>query len=398
MLGLDKRFAVASVLVIATAAALDGARPSPAARRAVAATRASATTLPAGTWRRLPTAPVAPNAGLTSVWTGSRMLLFGRLETHAKDGAVLERVNVAAAYDPGANSWRRLSPPGPTGSFLGYSSVWTDKEMLVWGQGTREAFNPSTNRWRQLPGTRLLAVHDGFGLVVWTGRELIGWGGGCCGDAFSDGVAYSPASNSWRALAGSPLAGSQHPVGAWTGRELVVLVGDRDPSGKPWPARLARAAAYDPGTGTWRRIARPPVAGGTAVWDGREVLVVGGGTNGRSAIAYDPTTNRWRRLARLPSRRSEATMVWTRKRLLLWGGSETAGGGAPVIPPHGLAYDPQADRWSALPRAPLVGRLGPTAVWTGRVMIVWGGSRPKKPLGTGTEFANDGAAFTPARP
>ena len=105
---------------------------------------------------------------------------------------------------------------------------------------------------------------------------MIGWGGGCCGDAWSGGSAYDPAAKSWRTLARSPLAPSQGPIGAWTGHELVLLVSGIDPgSGKPWPARFARAAAYDPATDAWRRIAQPPTAdarfGGTAVWDGREV-------------------------------------------------------------------------------------------------------------------------------
>jgi hypothetical protein len=44
------------------------------------------------------------------------------------------------------------------------------------------------------------------------------------------------------------------------------------------PARLARAAAYNPVTNTWRRIAPLPAVrtGANAVWDGREVLIVGG--------------------------------------------------------------------------------------------------------------------------
>src|SRR5439155_23735644 len=118
----------------------------------------------------------------------------------------------------------------------------------------------------------------GGGIVVWTGSELIGWGGGCCGDAFSDGAAYNPSTNSWRKLARSPLAPSQGPLGAWTGHELVLFVGGISPDGKPYPARLARAAAYNPATDTWRRIQPLPAprGGATAVWDGREVLVVGG--------------------------------------------------------------------------------------------------------------------------
>ena len=141
--------------------------------------------------------------------------------------------------------------------------------MLVWGQGTREAFNPVTNTWRGLSGSRLLSIHDGFGAVVWTGRELIGWGGGCCGDAYSDGVAYSAARSTWRALPRAPLAGSQHPLSVWTGRRMIVISG-------------ARAASYEPATNSWKRIAQPPAArgNGTAVWDGREMLVFGATRNG----------------------------------------------------------------------------------------------------------------------
>jgi spore germination protein GerM len=345
----------------------------------------------AGTWRHLPQAPLTLDLGsATSVWTGRQMIVFG---TH-------KGMNVAAAYDPTAGTWRRLPSGGKAGTFPPYRSVWTGKEMLVWGQGTREAFNPATNRWRRLPSSPLLAIHEGHGLVVWTGREMIGWGGGCCGDAFSDGVAYSPATNKWHALAQAPLAGSQHPIGAWTGKELIVLVGNLNPlNGKPWPARLARAAAYNPATDTWRRIASIPAPrdGANAVWDGRELLVVGGGAVGGKQLppvgfAYNPATNRWRRLSPMESGRSGSAAVWTGKELLLWGGG-TGRAGSLVIPPHGLAYEPATNRWSSLPQAPLKGRLDPTAVWTGRSMIVWGGS----PNGPGPALA-DGAAFTPATP
>jgi N-acetylneuraminic acid mutarotase len=315
------------------------------------------------------------------------MLVSGVQQTRAKDGAVLDSVNVAAAYDPATRTWRKLAPPpGPTDAVSSHNAAWTGKEMLVWGAFSTMAFNARTNSWRRLP-------RGHGGLVVWTGRELIGWGGGCCGDAFSDGVAYNPAANTWRKLARSPLAGSQHPIGAWTGRELVMVVGGLDPDGRPWPAGLARAAAYNPATNSWRRIAPLPAArsGATAVWDGHELLVVGGSASASPGFAYDPAANRWRRLAPMKPGRSEAAAVWTGTRLLVWGG-QTAGG---ATPSDALAYDPKANRWSTLAHAPLLGRLDPTAVWTGRALIVWGGQRAALPLGTGTKFFADGAAFSP---
>jgi N-acetylneuraminic acid mutarotase len=362
-----------------------------AATAGAAVTSAGAST--SGTWRMLPKAPIAPNEGAaTGVWTGRQMLVFGRVVKRAKDGSILKRVNAAAAYDPRSNAWRRLPTSGSTSSFMGLDSVWTGKEMLVWGQGVHLAFNPRTNRWRRFPGSPLLSIHDGHGLVVWTGREMIGWGGGCCGDAFSDGVAYNPKTNRWRPLAPTPLAGSQRPLGVWTGRELIVFVGGLNPDGRPWPARLARAAAYNPATDKWRRIAPLPAprGGANAVWDGREVLVVGGAVSGarplpRVGFAYNPATNRWRRLPAMESGRVGAAAVWTGRRLLLWGGSTRAGS---LVPPrHTLAYDPKLNRWSRLSPGPLKARLDPTAVWTGRSLIVWSA---ESPLGLA-----DGAVFTP---
>jgi hypothetical protein len=338
-----------------------------------------------GTWHVLAPAPISPDPGAAAAWTGKEMVVFGTKTTRQEDGAVLASTQVAAAYSPATNQWRRLSPPLVRESLQGpFSLAWTGREVLVWGPFVAEAYDPARNRWRTLPPSPIGRVG---GIVVWTGRQLIGWGGGCCGDAFFDGAAYDPAKNRWRKLPPSPLAGSQGPLGTWTGRELVIFVGGFSPDGKPWPKRLARAAAYDPVRNSWRRIAPlpSPRAGARAVWDGREVLVVGGSA---TPLAYNPATNRWRTLRRMDAARTGFAAVWTGKRLLLWGG--TAGPAtAPSIPAHGLAYDPKADRWTALPPAPILGRPNPTGVWTGRSLVVWGG-------GTAVPAFADGAAFTPS--
>lgn len=388
-------------------ATLIGLAPGQAGGSSIVRTRTAASPV-AGAWRVLPKAPISVlDQHAVSVWTGTEMLVFGRVTSRAGDGDVLGRVYVTAAYDPATGIWRRLPDLDSANAFYGFGAVWTGTEMLVWGQGTQAAFDPQTSRWRQLPAP----PQDGFGLVVWTGREMIGWGGGCCGDAWADGAAYDPAANRWRKLAASPLAGRQRPSGAWTGRELIVF-GGSDADGHP----LRGAAAYDPVTDRWRRIAALPAPrlGATAVWDGREVLAVGGTgapRGGRSpalaavGLAYDPTTNRWRRLPPMESGREGAAAVWTGTQLLVWGG-RTARAGSPlpvrcgdvptpcVTASHGLAYDPEANRWAPLPTAPLRGRLNPTAVWTGQAMIVWGGGTERPPY----RDITSGALFTPAVP
>jgi hypothetical protein len=233
--------------------------------------------------------------------------------------------------------------------------------MLVWGCG-QVAFDPETNRWRRLPAAPVGAP----GLAVWTGRELIGWGGGCCGDAFAEGAAFDPATETWRKLAPSPLAPSQGPVGAWTGHELIVFVSGLDPDGNPI-AGAARTAAYNPATDTWRQLAPPPDRPAAAVWDGGELLLVAAD----ALHAYDPVRNRWRSFAGDAAGRSQSAAAWTGRELLLFGGATDL-----------FAYDPVHDRSSRYPSAPLTLRSAPTVNWTGRELIVWDGET--------------GAAFTPS--
>src|SRR5439155_499322 len=276
VLGRGTKPRLALALALATAA--------PVAAAAVAATPV------AGTWRALPPAPILPDPGAVGAWTGKEMVVFGAATTRQEDGAVLKSAQVAAAYSPATNTWRRLSPPAATGSLQGpFTAAWTGKEVLLWGPFLDEAYNPAARRWRALPHPRIA----------------------------------------------------------------------------PLPA---------------------PRGGARAVWDGREVLVVGG-VGVPSGLAYNPAANRWRTLPRMESTRLGFAAVWTGKKLLLWGG-QAGSPSAPSIPAHGLAYDPAANGWSPLPPAPILGRPGPTAVWTGRQMIVWGGGQSPP------AFA-DGAAFTP---
>jgi hypothetical protein len=116
-----------------------------------------------------------------------------------------------------------------------------------------------------------------------------------------------------------------------------------------------------------------PVArdGGSAVWDGQEMIVVGGGV--ARGVAFDPATDTWRWLAPMRYPRTGQVAVWTGNQVLVWGG-EMGTWQHPVAPPHGEAYDPATDQWTAMTRSPLQARTDALAVWTGSQMIVWGGT------------------------
>jgi hypothetical protein len=345
----------------------------------------------AGTWTRLPAAPI-PAGGFDydGVWTGRELLVVGMA-----DGKV-----VGAAYKPATGTWRRLPPtPKPAQTMEGgYMAVWTGRELLGGGLGLDAAYDPATNRWRPLSTWR----GNRNGVVVWTGRQVLTWGGGCCDDYGAGGSAYTPETDSWAPLPRAPLAG-RYTTGAWTGRELIVAGG----TGRSEKANVveyqafADAAAYNPSTRSWRRL--PPMpeprARATATWTGTEVLVVGGsGPTSQvrpyvrlhaDALAYNPATNRWRRLPAMgDTGRTDHSATWTGRQLLVWGG-RTLREGSWTTPRHGVAYDPATNRWSAMPKSVLVGRTDHVAVWTGSQLLIWGGHAVKGGP------AGDGAAYLP---
>jgi N-acetylneuraminic acid mutarotase len=208
-----------------------------------------------------------------------------------------------------------------------------------------------------------------------------------------DGAAYDPVARSWTLLAalGSPSGRYWHTA-VWTGQEMIVWGGTHDGT-----APLGDGAAYDPSAGTWTPISanNAPEArySHSAVWTGTEMIVWGGlgcaySANGTTAAcsdggAYDPATHRWRSLATdgapRPSSGSQAT--WADAKMLVWGGDDS---------PVGGVYDPRADGWMPMTTAGQpMSRSGHLALWTGTELLVWGG------LVSGNE-AIDGGRFAPS--
>lgn len=325
-----------------------------------ASERPTAKTL--GRWRAIENAPEPIAADRTTAWTGSEMIVTG--VNPGADGTYIHSTGVAEAYNPHTNTWRLLPAPPKTEGGCKAGAAWTGTEMLVWGCALT-AYNPATNQWRRLPD-----APTRHGIAVWTGRELIGWGGGCCGDVSDDGSAYSPATNTWRKLAPAPVSGQQSPIGAWTGRELVVFNG-HGPEGDP-----VGGAAYNPRTDTWRRIpSQLGIRAVTAVYDGNEIYAIGG----PRVLAFNPSNNSWRQL---PGSAPDdgAAAVWTGNRLIASGSATEA-------------YDPPREVWRAFAASPLGSREEAQAVWTGHELIVWGGLAPQS--SGSPKSLRDGAAFTP---
>src|SRR4051794_30092441 len=82
----------------------------------------------------------------------------------------------------------------------------------------------------------------------------------------------------------------------------------------------------------------------------------------------------WRRIVKAPiAPAGGMAAAWTGHQLVVWGGG--AGGGGNWQPASaGAAYDPAAGRWAVLPPAPVPGRIGASAGWTGRGGLFLGGA------------------------
>ena len=343
-----------------------------------------------GAWRLLPPAPVKkPMFGVAAAWDGTDVFVSGRVCPEGTPG-----FTQTVAYRPSTNTWRTLPRfTGPRGCFEGGdNAIWDGKELLLIGI-TNAAYSPDTNTWRKLPpGGR-----GNFAQVAaWTGHQTLGFGGGCCGEAYDMVRSFTPSTNSWSDPPRSPLGGRNGVFGAWDGKELIVAGGAREETNGFHT--FATGAAYDAAAKTWRTIATLPAPrqDAAAVWDGSQVLVVGGSRIGTSAthyysrgLSFDPSTNQWKTLPPMAYPRTAAAAVWTGSQLLVWGGATVASHGT-VPPPHGEAFDPSTNRWSPLAKSPLRGRDDPAAVWTGSQMFIWGGQATD-----GDTFFYDGALYTP---
>src|SRR5690348_6449176 len=119
------------------------ASPSTAAPTPSTGTSSSAPAS-AGSWRRLPTAPVPASAMYAGVWTGTDLLVFSPYVYPGEQ-------NVFAAYRPATNTWRTLtaSPYPVVMREGGEQLVWTGREMLAFGM-VNAAYNPATKQWREI--------------------------------------------------------------------------------------------------------------------------------------------------------------------------------------------------------------------------------------------------------
>ena len=269
------------------------------------------------------------------------------------------------------------------------TAVWTGTEMIIWGGydgndlNTGGRYNPATDSWIATNTSNAPAARERH-TAVWTGIEMVVWGGEQGFSFVNTGGRYNPTTDTWTATSTiNAPGGRERHTAVWTGSEMIVWGGDG-------PIYFNTGGRYNPNTDTWVAISTINTPEGralhTAVWTGSEMIVWGGfdGDNGsylNTGGRYSPTADSWTAtsITNVPAGRSDHTAVWTGNEMIIWGGY-------PYLNTGGR-YDPTMNGWVAtsLVDAPTA-RAFHTAVWTGSEMIVWGGGTLSSGVRTGGRY------------
>jgi N-acetylneuraminic acid mutarotase len=272
----------------------------------------------------------------TAVWTGTRMIVWGG--SYGAGGSGTDYMNSGGNYDPVTDSWAPTALTNAPTSRNMHTVIWTGKEMVVWGGQTYffptlttfndgGRYDPATDTWGSLttngaPSGRY--EHT----AIWTGTAMLVWGGsfwnGVEVDHLNDGARYNPTTDSWIPIStnGAPAARGGH-CAVWTGNEMIIWGG----VGAAWN-RLTDGARYDPSSDSWLPLpsqgAPNALSRRKAVWTGREMSVWGGDWSEpmQSGASYDPERNVWTAMTTTggPKPRNGFTATWTGSEMLVFGG------------------------------------------------------------------------------
>ncbi len=272
------------------------------------------------------------------------------------------------------DGWTELSAPSAT--IRGGTLVWTGAELILWG-GTEDeelsasakafAYDPAMGTWSELPAPPF-GTYGASGF--WTGREALFWGGQDPASDHADGVAFDPATRTWRRIAAAPIDAAWGGAAVWSGHELIVFGGGIQ-VGDP---RNVQAAAYDPASDAWRRLPDAPIGLNrlSGTWTGSEAVFFGSLQDGNNrsetptavGVAYDPSSDGWRTIAPSPLNPQATSIVASPARI--------GGLFATDYLTQAVFYDDGTDTWGDPWEVPLQeSECGPTAAVVRDMIFVW---------------------------
>ena len=276
------------------------------------------------------TGPLSARANASGVWTGSEVIIWGGAEDELSSSA--RSFRDGAAYDPERDVWRPIAD-SPLAARSRHTAVWTGSEMVVWG-----------------------GSHAGRGFLA-DGH----------GRGFHDGAAYDPNSDSWRTIADSPYGWTENAASVWTGTDLIIAMTDRD-RGR---GATLRILAYRVGSDSWQELPGMDAALASETWlgwTGNELVMRNLGKAGLFRMTAD--ADGWTRVSALPGDLPTlGNLSWTGSHLLTLA-LEFLGSDNDPEYGHTLAeWNPDSDSWTLLPDPE--GKLGTDPLRTVEKRVVF---------------------------
>jgi N-acetylneuraminic acid mutarotase len=234
------------------------------------------------TWQKLPKAPICGRMSATAIWTGAKMIAWGGMDW----GVGHKQIAYAdgAAYDTRTEAWSKL-PEAPLDGRSWHTAVWTGEKMIIWGgSSTVKSFDDGamydvkTGKWEKLPQAPIgpRCCHS----AIWTGQKMIIWGGSTFyagGTGLGDGAAYDISLGKWEELPRAPISDRSLHTAVWTGEEMIIW-GGYFTSKCSDSKVMADGAGYDLKKNTWAKLPDAPIQGlfrHTAFWTGNRMIVYG---------------------------------------------------------------------------------------------------------------------------
>jgi hypothetical protein len=338
---------------------------------------------PEGSWTQIATPPanIAPRMNHTAVWTGREMIIWGGQE------AGPQLVTDNGRYDPVLDQWNPVSTVDAPLERIHHTATWTGTEMIIWGgitelnsitakTNTGGRYNPITDTWLPISTVGAPSPRTSH-TAVWTGTELIIWGGGV-----DTGARYNPATNTWLPLTffNAPSARSGHHA-IFDGQKMIIIGGSDQ-------ATVTDHAIYDPAMDIWESLPmeNSPGEAWSFVWhtnvvsSGTDMYVKSHGLNTNLAIRrFNYQDQQWHDVADACNSVETPYAVWLNGRFMNWSRDFS----------EGVFYDEQRNAWVSLPASPAPAS-SVTVVATDNSVIVWGGRETAN-----NQFTNTGYRLSP---
>lgn len=143
---------------------------------------------------------MTPRAVFNAVWTGKEMIVWGGYKYIGPGGTSIA-LNDGGSFNLLTEQWTPISNVNAPSKRHDNPAVWTGEEMLIWGgynfpwdntyTNTGGAYNPVTDSWTTMPLNNAPTARKAH-VAVWTGDQMIIWGGWDGASSLNTGGRYIP--------------------------------------------------------------------------------------------------------------------------------------------------------------------------------------------------------------